>query len=195
MSLRLSRRDLLKIGGLGLATSLLGQKADAAALFGRMFAVPPRDTTYFTPNDKFYVVNYSDSPFSLSRDVRIDQWRLSITGAVKLPMALSYGDILQRPAIDRGPLEDVAVAEGHGQFDGARDGEPPLIDPDVAGKAEWRVRVVDHVEFVVGREVGRVAGRHGEHPAEERRRVCLLAEQACGQAESADLEQVSSRQP
>src|SRR3989475_441687 len=101
MSLRLSRRDLLKIGGLGLATSLLGQKADAAALFGRMFAVPPRDTTYFTPNDKFYVVNYSDSPFSLSRDVRIDQWRLSITGAVKLPMALSYGDILQRPAIDR----------------------------------------------------------------------------------------------
>src|SRR5437899_2632117 len=92
MSLRLSRRDLLKIGGLGLATSLLGQKADAAALFGRMFAVPPRDTTYFTPNDKFYVVNYSDSPFSLSRDVRIDQWRLSITGAVKLPMALSYGD-------------------------------------------------------------------------------------------------------
>ena len=101
MSLRLSRRDLLKIGGLGLATSLLGQRADAAALFGRMFAVPPRDTTYFTPNDKFYVVNYSDSPFSLSRDVRIDQWRLSVTGAVKLPMALSYGDILQRPAIDR----------------------------------------------------------------------------------------------
>src|SRR5437660_1033138 len=101
MSLRLSRRDLLKIGGLGLATSLLGQRADAAALFGRMFAVPPRDTTYFTPNDKFYVVNYSDSPFSLSRDVRIDQWRLSISGAVKLPMALSYGDILQRPAIDR----------------------------------------------------------------------------------------------
>src|SRR5947199_4642967 len=101
MSLRLSRRDLLKIGGLGLATSLLGQKADAAALFGRMFAVPPRDTTYFTPNDKSYVVNYSVSPFSRSRDVRIDQWRLSITGAVKLRMALSYGDILQRPAIDR----------------------------------------------------------------------------------------------
>src|SRR5437899_192447 len=64
-------------------------------------AVLPRDTTYYTPNDKFYVVNYSDSPFSLSRDARIDQWRLSITGAVKLPMALSYGDILQRPAIDR----------------------------------------------------------------------------------------------
>src|SRR5712691_9940722 len=101
MLLRLTRRDLLKIGGLGLATSVLGQKADAAALFGRMFAVPPRDTTYFTSNEKFYVVNYSDSPFSLSRDVRIDQWRLSITGAVKLPMALSYGDILQRPAIDR----------------------------------------------------------------------------------------------
>src|SRR5207245_10545297 len=97
MSLRLSRRDLLKIGGLGLATSLLGQKADAAALFGRMFAVPPRDTTYFTPNDKSYAVNHSDSPFSLSRDVRLDHWRLSITGAVKLPMALSHRDILHSP--------------------------------------------------------------------------------------------------
>ncbi len=101
MTMRWSRRDLLKIGGLGLAAGLLGRKAEAAAVFGRMFAVPPRETTYFTPNDTFYVVNYSDSPFSLSRDVRIDQWRLSITGAVKLPMALSYGDILQRPAIDR----------------------------------------------------------------------------------------------
>src|SRR5229473_5102741 len=101
MSLRLSRRDLLKIGGLGLATSLLGQKADAAALFGRMFAVPPRDTTYFTPNDKFYVVNYSDSPFSLSRDVKVGQWQVSVTGAVKKPLVLRYGDILKRPAIDR----------------------------------------------------------------------------------------------
>src|SRR2546427_9743043 len=101
MSLRLSRRDLLKIGGLGLATSLLGQKADAAALFGRMFAVPPRDTSYFTPNDKFYIVNYSDSPFSVSRDLNADQWQLAITGAVKKTVILRYADILKRPAIEQ----------------------------------------------------------------------------------------------
>src|SRR5437667_8558793 len=101
MSLRLSRRDLLKIGGLGLATSLLGQKADAAALFGRMFAVPPRDTTYFTPNDKFYIVNYSDSPFSISRDLNADQWQLAITGAVKKQRVLRYADILKRQPLDQ----------------------------------------------------------------------------------------------
>ena len=37
-------------------------------VFGRMFAIPPRDTTYFTPNSKFYVVNYADSAVSMSRD-------------------------------------------------------------------------------------------------------------------------------
>ena len=40
--------------------------------FGRMFAVPARDTNYFTENKKFYVVNYSDSPFNVSRDLRQD---------------------------------------------------------------------------------------------------------------------------
>jgi DMSO/TMAO reductase YedYZ molybdopterin-dependent catalytic subunit len=79
----------------------VGQKADAAAVFGRMFAVPPRETFYFTPNDKFYVVNYSDSPFSVSRNLKADQWQLSITGIVKKPKVLRYGDILKRPALDR----------------------------------------------------------------------------------------------
>src|SRR5213080_4447351 len=101
MSLRLSRRDLLKIGGLGLATSLLGQRADAAAVFGRMFAVPPRDTTYFTPNDQFYVVNYMDSPFNLSRDLDQEQWRLSITGEVRSKAKLGWRDILNRDSFDQ----------------------------------------------------------------------------------------------
>src|SRR3989442_14425177 len=101
MTMRWSRRDLLKIGGLGLATGLLGRKAEAAAVFGRMLAGPPRETTSITPNATFYVVNYSDSPFSLSRDVKIDQWQLSVTGAVKKPVILRYGDLLKRPALDR----------------------------------------------------------------------------------------------
>ena len=101
MLLRWSRRDLLKIGGVGLAAGLTGGCDSAASVFGRLFAVPPRETTYFTPNDTFYVVNYSDSPFSLSRDVKIDQWQLSITGAVKKPAVLRYDDILKQPALDR----------------------------------------------------------------------------------------------
>ncbi|MDC8450462.1 MAG: hypothetical protein LV473_19190 [Nitrospira sp.] len=28
-------------------------------MFGRMFAVPPRETTYFTPTATFYIVNYA----------------------------------------------------------------------------------------------------------------------------------------
>ncbi len=94
MSIHWKRRDVMKLASAGLAIGLLGQKAEAAALFGRMFAVPPRETSYFTPNDKFYVVNYSDSPFSLSRDVKADQWQLSITGVVKKPRVLRYADIL-----------------------------------------------------------------------------------------------------
>jgi len=101
MLLRWSRRALLKIGGIGLAAGLTGGCDSAASVFGRLFAVPPRETTYFTPNDTFYVVNYSDSPFSLSRDVKIDQWQLSITGAVKKPAVLRYDDILKQPALDR----------------------------------------------------------------------------------------------
>jgi len=98
---RWSRRDLLKVGGIGLAAGLTGGCDSAASVFGRLFAVPPRETTYFTQNDTFYVVNYSDSPFSLSRDVKVDQWQLSITGAVKKPVVLRYDDILKRPGLDR----------------------------------------------------------------------------------------------
>ena len=101
MQFQWKRRDVLKMASAGLALSLVGQKAEAASFFGRMFAVPPRETSYFTPNDKFYVVNYSDSPFSLSRDIKADQWQLAITGAVKKPHVLRYADILKRPALDR----------------------------------------------------------------------------------------------
>ncbi|TAL09017.1 MAG: oxidoreductase [Nitrospirae bacterium] len=95
------RRDVLKAASAGLLLGLTGQQTEAASMFGRMFAVPPRETMYFTPNDKFYVVNYSDSPFSLSRDIKADQWQLSITGTVKKPKVLRYDDILKRPALDR----------------------------------------------------------------------------------------------
>lgn len=95
------RRDLFKLASAGLALGLTRQKAEAAAISGRMFAIPPRETSYFTPNDTFYVVNYSDSPFSLARDIKADQWQLAITGSVTKPKTLRYADILKRPALDR----------------------------------------------------------------------------------------------
>jgi DMSO/TMAO reductase YedYZ molybdopterin-dependent catalytic subunit len=97
----MTRRDLLKFGTLGTAWALVGNRAEAASLFGRMFSMPPRETSYFTPNEKFYIVNYSDSPFNLSRDLKSEQWQLAITGAVKKTMVLRYADILKRPAIDQ----------------------------------------------------------------------------------------------
>src|ERR1051326_300577 len=101
MGLSLTRRHVLKIAAGTAVGSLLGQHVEGASFFGRMFAVPARDTSYFPPNEKFYIVNYSDSPFSLSRDLNADQWQLSISGAVKKSAVLRYADILKRPPLDR----------------------------------------------------------------------------------------------
>src|SRR5688572_4117329 len=92
-SFPVSRRALFKLGGLAsLGLSLPGCD------LGRMFAMPPRETVYFTPNDKFYVVNYMDSPYNLSRDLNQEQWRLSISGEVKHPMTLGWRDVLNGPS-------------------------------------------------------------------------------------------------
>ncbi len=99
----LRRRTLLKLSGLTALACLTGGCDSIGSLFGRMFAVPPRETTYFTPNEKFYVVNYSDSPFgaNLTRDLNQEQWRLVVKGEVKRPMTLGWRDILNRDAFDQ----------------------------------------------------------------------------------------------
>jgi DMSO/TMAO reductase YedYZ molybdopterin-dependent catalytic subunit len=94
------RRTFLKLGGMGLLAGLTGCDA-LGGVVGRMFAVPPRETTYFTPNDKFYVVNYSSSPFSIARRLDQEQWRLHVTGEVKRPVSLGWRDILNREAFDQ----------------------------------------------------------------------------------------------
>jgi len=94
------RRTFLKLSSLGLLAGLAGCDA-MGGVFGRMFAVPPRDTTYFTPNDKFYIVQYSNSPFSLSHDLNQEQWRLHITGEVKQKISLGWRDILNRESFDQ----------------------------------------------------------------------------------------------
>src|SRR6266542_5716701 len=97
----LTRRHALKVAIASAALGLLAPRVEGASMFGRMFAVPARDTSYFTPNEKFYIVNYSDSPFSLSRDLNAEQWQLSISGAVKKSVVLRYADILKRQPLDR----------------------------------------------------------------------------------------------
>ncbi|WP_447968109.1 molybdopterin-dependent oxidoreductase [Nitrospira sp. M1] len=66
-----------------------------------MFAVPPRETVYFTSNDKFYTVNFSDSPYNFSRDIDIEQWQLLVKGEVQQPTVLNWRDILNRTSFDQ----------------------------------------------------------------------------------------------
>ena len=54
-SLSISRRGLFTLGGLATVSLTL-----PGCDLGSMFAVPPRDTVYFTPNDKFYRVNFNE---------------------------------------------------------------------------------------------------------------------------------------
>ncbi|HQU28922.1 MAG TPA: hypothetical protein PKZ24_07160, partial [Nitrospirales bacterium] len=64
----LARRTFFKLGGLS-ALSLGVPGCD----LGSMFAVPPRDTVYFTPNDKFYTVNFMDASYNFTRDLDVEQ--------------------------------------------------------------------------------------------------------------------------
>ncbi|MDH4360960.1 MAG: hypothetical protein OEW33_09540, partial [Nitrospirota bacterium] len=63
-SFPLSRRVLLKLGGL-VSFGLGFPGCD----MGSMFAVPPRETVYFTPTDKFYTVNFMDASYNFTRDL------------------------------------------------------------------------------------------------------------------------------
>ena len=94
--LSLRRRNLLKLTGIAAAAGLTGGCDAVGSLFGRMFAMPPRETNYFTENKKFYVVNYSDSPFNVSRELRQDEWRLSVNGEVKKPLSFGWRELLNR---------------------------------------------------------------------------------------------------
>ena len=97
----LRRRSFLQLTGAGLLAGLTGGCDSIGSTFGQMFAVPPRETLYFTPNDKFYVVNYSKSPFNLTRDLDQEQWQLFVTGEVKHKMKLGWRDILNRKSFDQ----------------------------------------------------------------------------------------------
>lgn len=92
----LTRRAFLQLGGL----TAMGLGLPGCDL-GSMFAVPPRDTVYFTPNDKFYTVNFMDASYNFTRDLDVSQWRMAVKGAVKTPMVLKWRDVLNRESFDQ----------------------------------------------------------------------------------------------
>ncbi|HNP61943.1 MAG TPA: hypothetical protein PKM72_13940, partial [Nitrospirales bacterium] len=80
-SFPLTRRALFKLGGL----ASIGFGIPGCDM-GSMFAVPPRETTYFTSNDKFYTVNFMDASYNFTRDLDVEQWKMVVKGAVERPV-------------------------------------------------------------------------------------------------------------
>ena len=95
-SFSLSRRSLFKLGGL----ASLGLGVPGCDL-GSMFAVPPRETTYFTSNDKFYTVNFMDASYNFTRDLDVEQWKMVVKGAVERPLVMKWRDLLNRESFDQ----------------------------------------------------------------------------------------------
>lgn len=95
-SFSLSRRALFKLGG--LATISMGFPG---CDLGSMFAVPPRETTYFTSNDKFYTVNFMDASYNFTRDLDVEQWKMVVNGAVERPLVMKWRDLLNRESFDQ----------------------------------------------------------------------------------------------
>ena len=95
-SLPLSRRALFKLGGLVSAGMAI-----PGCDFGSMFAVPPRETVYFTPNAKFYTVNFMDASYNFTRDLDVEQWKMVVKGAVQNPLVMKWRDLLNRESFDQ----------------------------------------------------------------------------------------------
>ncbi|WP_447965498.1 molybdopterin-dependent oxidoreductase [Nitrospira sp. Ecomares 2.1] len=95
-SFPLSRRALFKLGGLAsIGFGLPGCD------MGSMFAVPPRETTYFTSNDKFYTVNFMDASYNFTRDLDVEQWKMVVKGAVERPVVMKWRDLLNWESFDQ----------------------------------------------------------------------------------------------
>jgi hypothetical protein len=79
----ITRRKLFQLSSLGTLAGI-GSLTSGCDL-GSMFAVPSRETRYFTPNDKFYTVNYMDSPYNFTRDLDQEQWQMIVKGQSPTP--------------------------------------------------------------------------------------------------------------
>ncbi len=97
----LSRRRLL-VAATAAAAAGLAKPAEAGVFFwGRLFAVPPRETPFLTPNDQFYRVNYSDRSLEVGTSIRVVDWSLLLHGAVERPRTLRYADVLEQRLMEQ----------------------------------------------------------------------------------------------
>lgn len=92
--MRLSRRELFAIAGGAAAWSIVTDPRPVLGnILDRLFhGKPAVSTAPITPNDEFYVTSYRSPP-----TVRVDDWRLSVTGLVERPLTLTYGQLVARP--------------------------------------------------------------------------------------------------
>jgi DMSO/TMAO reductase YedYZ molybdopterin-dependent catalytic subunit len=94
--IRFDRRAFFRYTGFGFLASGLPNSAEAGTFFWkRMFSIPPRDTSFITPNDKFYLVHYDGVP-----SIQIARWKLPISGQVQRPLTLTYADFLSRRSVE-----------------------------------------------------------------------------------------------
>lgn len=97
----MSRRRLLAATA-AVAVASMARPADAGVFFwGRLFAVPPRETPFLTPNDQFYRVNYSDQSLERGASIGVGNWTLALHGAVERPRTLRYADVLEHRLVEQ----------------------------------------------------------------------------------------------
>lgn len=96
----LSRRRFLATAA-AVAVAGAARPAQAGVFFwGKLFAVPPRETAFITPNDQFYRVNYSDRSLEIGSSIRVSDWSLRLHGAVERPRMLRYADVLEQRSLE-----------------------------------------------------------------------------------------------
>ncbi len=92
----ISRRRLLSLaGGMAAWSIVAGARSAPAGMLDRLFhGAASKSTVPITPNDEFYLTSYRSPP-----TVRVNEWRLSVTGLVERPFTLTYEQLLARPMV------------------------------------------------------------------------------------------------
>ena len=87
----------MQISSAGITSTLFAKRGEAGSFFMKNFlALPAKKPPFITPTEDFYIVQYSGP-----QTVNVDTWSLEITGKVKKPFRLTYGEILKRPSVER----------------------------------------------------------------------------------------------
>jgi DMSO/TMAO reductase YedYZ molybdopterin-dependent catalytic subunit len=96
-----SRRRLLAAAAAVIVAGAARPAQAGVFFWGKLFAVPPRETAFITPNDQFYRVNYSDRSLEIGSSIRVSDWSLRLHGAVERPRTLRYADVLEQRSLEQ----------------------------------------------------------------------------------------------